>query len=324
MPGKSGQLAAGPGGHVVQFYGEDQELAASVSSYLGEGLLAGGSAVVVATVPHRLAFEAELTGAGIDVPAAMAAGRLLVVDAAQALQGFWAGDQFDHDRFEAMASGLIGPAADAGQPVRIYAEMVALLWDTGHVAAAIELEALWNDLSSRLPFSLLCAYPARLMTGEADAGALEEVCRLHMGVIGPYPGLPAGTAGPSQGAEAVRSFPQAVESARAARHFVVDTLGPREDPALAADAAIITAELAANAVLHARSGFTVVVSRSAASVRISVRDAMPLPTANGHPPWAVSHGHGLWVVAQVADNWMVEPLPDGKVVYAELPASPRP
>ena len=324
-PGKSGQLAVGPRGHVVQFYGDDRELAASVGSYLGDGLLAGDSAVVVATLPHRLAFEAELAGAGIDVSAAMAAGRLLLLDAAQTLQGFWAGESgtLDQDRFDAVAGDLIGSAAEAGQPVRIYAEMVALLWDAGHVATAIELEALWNDLGSRLPFSLLCAYPARLVTGKIDAGALEEVCRLHMGVIGPHPGLPDGAAVPSQGTEAVRSFPQAIESARAARHFVLDTLGPRENHALAADAAIVTAELAANAVLHARSGFTVAVSRSAAGVRISVRDTTPLQTADDRAPLAVGHGHGLWVVAQVADDWAVEPLPDGKVVWAELPASPR-
>jgi anti-sigma regulatory factor (Ser/Thr protein kinase) len=325
MPGRSGELASGSGGHVVQFYGDDRELAASVGGYLGEGLLAEDSAVVVATLPHRLAFEAELARAGIDVSAAMAAGRLLLLDAARTLQGLRAGESgaLDQDRFDAVAGDLIGPAAGAGQPVRIYAEMVALLWDAGHVAAAIELEALWSDLGSRLPFSLLCAYPARLVAGEADAGALEEVCRLHTGVIGPHPGLPGEAAVPCPGAEAVRSFPQAVESARAARHFVLDTLGPREDHALAADAAIVTAELAANAVLHARSGFTVAVSRSAASVRISVRDAAPLQTADDRAPLPVVHGRGLWVVAQVADDWAVEPLPDGKVVWAELPASPR-
>ena len=45
--------------------------------------------------------------------------------------------------------------------------------------------------------------------------------------------------------------------------------------ALTDDAAIITAELAASAVLHARSGFTVTLSRAAAAVRISVRDTRP-------------------------------------------------
>jgi hypothetical protein len=43
---------------MAQFYGGDRELAASVGGYLAEGIAAGDSVVVVATHPHRLAFEA--------------------------------------------------------------------------------------------------------------------------------------------------------------------------------------------------------------------------------------------------------------------------
>jgi anti-sigma regulatory factor (Ser/Thr protein kinase) len=323
MAGESGQLGAVARGHMVTFYDADQELAARVSNYLGEGLLAGGSAVLLATQRHRLACEAGLAAAGLDVSGDVAAGRLLVLDAAQTLQSFWDGDRLDHDRFRTMADGCIRSAARAGQPVRVYAEMVTLLWHTGHVAAAMELEVLWSDLAARRPFSLLCGYPASLVTADADADALAAVRHLHTGVIGPDPEAAAEPAIASRIAEAVRSFPDAPESTRAARHFVLETLGTPEDQALAVDAAIITGELAANAVLHARSDFTVAVSRSAAGVRISVRDAMPLQTGTGRASLQVSHGHGLWVVAQLADNWAVQRLPNGKVVWAELPASPR-
>jgi anti-sigma regulatory factor (Ser/Thr protein kinase) len=308
---------------VVQFYGDDLELAASVSNYLGEGLVGANSALVLATLPHRLAIEAELAAAGIDVSTAKATGRLLVRDAAQTLEGFWPGDQLDHNRFDAIVSGLIGSAAGAGRPVRIYAEMVTLLWDSGQVAAALELELLWNDLGSRLPFSLLCGYPTRLVAGEDYADDLAEVRDLHSALIGYLPGRPDDATVPYQHVPAVRTFPRAAESARAARHFVFDALSQREDQTLAVDAAIVTAELAANAVVHARSAFTVTVSQSGTGVRISVRDAAPLPAATGHARLAVSRGHGLWVVGQVADNWAVEPLPDGKVVWAELAASSR-
>ncbi|MGH3302784.1 MAG: ATP-binding protein [Streptosporangiaceae bacterium] len=137
------------------------------------------------------------------------------------------------------------------------------------------------------------------------------------------PGLLAGAALPGHEAGVVRNFPRALESTRGTRHFVLDTLDAPGDDALAVEAAIVTAELAANAVLHARSDFTVAVSRSAAGVRISVRDAAPLEATIGHAPLAVSPGDGLWVVAQVADSWPVESLPDGKVLWAELPASSR-
>lgn len=71
-------------------------------------------------------------------------------------------------------------------------------------------------------------------------------------------------------------------------------------------------------MLHARSGFTLTVSRSAAEIRIAVRDGRPLAGA----PLTVRAGHGLSVVAQLARQWAVDPLPDGKVVWAALVTAP--
>jgi MEDS: MEthanogen/methylotroph, DcmR Sensory domain len=95
---RTDQLTLDPRDHVVEFYGADDELAAPVSSYLGEGLKAGGSAVVMASAAHQLAFAAELVAAGIDVGAAQAAGRLLMLDASESLHGFLSGDRLDRAR----------------------------------------------------------------------------------------------------------------------------------------------------------------------------------------------------------------------------------
>ena len=321
---KGGHLAAGADGHVVQFYAGDQELAASVAGYLAGGIAAGDVVVVAATQPHRLVFEAELRAARVDIVAAEASGRLLMLDAAETLQGFLDGGRLDHDRFEATLGGLVRRAASSGRPVRIYAEMVALLWDAGQVTLALELEELWNDLGSRLPFALRCGYPVRLLADEASTADMEAVCRVHTGVVGPRPGYPEEEKISGAAAEDVRSFPGVLEAARAARRFVTGVLGSRRDQALTQDAAIVAAELAANAVLHAGSGFTVAVAQSAAGVRISVQDATPVQAADGNGSLAASPGHGLGVVSAIARRWAVEPLPDGKVVWAELPAGPQP
>lgn len=229
-------------------------------------------------------------------------------DSAGLLDRFLAGDVLDHDRFGAVASGLILRAAAGGRPVRIYAEMVAVLWDAGQVGLAVELEELWNGLGALLPFALLCAYPSRLMTGAETADAVREVCLLHSAVSGAGPPVRE------------RSFPPERDSVRAARHWVTRLFGQGPDDALASDAAIVATELAANAVLHARSGFTLTVSRSAAAVRIAVRDGDPVIPRNGSTPFDVKPGHGLSVVSQLASGWAVEPRPDGKVVWADLPA----
>lgn len=304
VPGPGGQLAVGHGGHAVQFYGDDRELADSAARFLGERLTAGGSAVVVATAAHRLALEARL-------PSALG-GRLIMVDAGEMLHGFLAGGRLDGPRFREAAEALLSRAAGAGQPVRIYAEMVALLWDAGQVTLALELEALWNGLAARLPFTLLCGYPARLLAaaGDEEAAGVQHVCRLHTAVADPALG-----GGGNDGSGVVRRFPGDLASVREARHFVLAALGSRAAGAAGADAAITAGELAANAVRHARSAFTVTVSCLPRAVRISVQDQAPL---DGAPP--VRPGHGLHMIAQVAARWAVDPLPGGKVVWAELPA----
>ena len=312
--------AVGPSDHVVQFYGADEELAVTVAGYLAKGLRSGEGILVVATAPHRRAFAAALARAGIDPASERDAGRLLMEDAAELLDRFLVGDALDHERFQSVASGLILGAAAGGRPVRIYAEMVAVLWDAGQVGLAVELEELWNGLGALQPFSLLCAYPSRLMTGAETADAVREVCVLHSAVSAAEPDS-AAAPGDADPAVRERSFPLELDSVRAARHFVTGLLGQGPDDALVSDAAIVATELAANAVLHARSGFILTVSRLAAAVRIAVRDSDPLVHRSGSMPFHVRPGHGLSVVSQLASGWAVERLPDGKVVWADLPAA---
>jgi hypothetical protein len=285
--------------HVVQFYRADDELADNVGRYVADGIRSGEGVLVVATAPHCQALEAALAREGLDAERERRAGRLLTVDAAALLGRFLDGGRLDHERFTAAASELVGRAAAAGRPVRIYGEMVALLWDAGDVTLAIELEDLWNKLGAGLPFRLLCGYPASVLGDQGAAGPVQEVCQLHSAVADQ------------------RSFPAERNSVRAARHYVTGLLGDGADEAAVCDAAIVATELAANAVLHAGSGFTLTLSRSATVTRIAVRDNTPV--AVPEVTFQVMTGHGLSVVAQLASRWAVDPLPDGKVAWAELP-----
>jgi hypothetical protein len=73
--------------------------------------------------------------------------------------------------------------------VRAFGEMVSLLWDGNQVSAAIELEAMWNELGSQYPFSLYCGYPTRSVSGPTHRDALAQVCHLHTTAVG-TPGEP--------------------------------------------------------------------------------------------------------------------------------------
>jgi hypothetical protein len=181
---------AGRAGHVVQFYDSEDELASGAGQYLAEGLAAGTIAIVIATESHRAAIRARMA-AHCDVAAARAQGDLVVLDADEMLRLFLIGGRPDPGGFDLIIGGLIRRPAAAGRPVRLYGEMVALLWNAGHPRAAIELEALWNELGRRLPFSLLCGYPAEAVSATGQAGALQEVRELHEAALGVPPGTGA-------------------------------------------------------------------------------------------------------------------------------------
>ena len=173
--------------HVVLFYRDEQELTERVSEYLLPAVQDGGVAIVVATPDHRRSFETRLADTGVDVAAARARGCYLALDASETMRGFMVADWPDPARFWQAISPPLRQAAKAGQPVRVFGEMVSLLWDAGLIHAAIEVEAMWNELGAQYPFSLLCAYPAQPVACAHHLDALTEVCRVHTQVIGGPP-----------------------------------------------------------------------------------------------------------------------------------------
>jgi hypothetical protein len=75
-----------------------------------------------------------------------------------------------------------------GTRLRIYGEMVAVLWARGHYHAAIWLEKLWNKLATQHDFNLLCGYPSSWFVGPEMESHFQEVCACHSLVV-PAPGL---------------------------------------------------------------------------------------------------------------------------------------
>lgn len=303
------------GHHVVQFYGHDEELAERVTDYLLGALEGDGVAVVIATAAHRREFEARLAQAGVDLVDACARGAYPAMDAAETVRELMAGDQLDSTTFDRVISGLIRRAGAGGRTVSVYGEMVALLWDDGLVSAAAQLEAMWNELGRRHPFSLFCGYRSDSVTRAGYLDAFAEVCRLHQEVVGFSP------AGPRKPREprVVRTFAFSRDAPAVARHFAVGALHDWGAGDLADDVALVVTELAANAIVHAHSGFTIVVSARGDLVQISVRDATPLPGAEPGAALVPARRHGLGVVDALASSWGVESLGSaGKTVWVEL------
>ncbi|HEX8758675.1 MAG TPA: MEDS domain-containing protein [Pseudonocardiaceae bacterium] len=169
--------------HVVGFYETEAFLVDSVRDFVAPGLLAGDAAIVVATASHRDSFGHALMEAGIDLDEAQRCGRYIALDASEVLSTFMVECMPDGARFSATIGELVARAAEGPRDVRIYGEMVAVLWDQGNVAATIALEDLWNDLDTKYPFSLFCAYPIRAFDTDASTAPYRKICRQHSRVI---------------------------------------------------------------------------------------------------------------------------------------------
>ncbi|MFN2557882.1 MAG: ATP-binding protein [Nitriliruptorales bacterium] len=167
----------------MEFYESDEFLVASGVQFLAPALAGGDAAIIVATSEHRQKFEAALVGEGLDITTARRRGQLIDLDAGRTLAGFMEEGVPDPERFRALLSGLMDEAIEGGRRLRIYGEMVALLWEEGNIPAAIALEDLWNELAENRDFTLMCAYPMRVFTREESGAPFRTVCQQHTDVI---------------------------------------------------------------------------------------------------------------------------------------------
>ena len=116
-----------------------------------------------------------------------------------------------------------------------------------------------------------------------------------------------------------RTFEWGGRAAADARRFVTEALLAWGRADLVDDAAVVATELATNAVVHARTGFTVTVSRRPdGSVRLAVRDDSVVPPLPRLAGLYDGSGRGLRLVEAIAGGWTADLLPGGKVVWAQL------
>ena len=192
MPFVSGHLAdsrlitsRGPFRHEAQFYDDDATLLENLTELVHSAHATDNAALVVATERHRSSLVSKLMSLGIEPARAEADGRLALLDTTEMLSEILVNRTPDPCRFFEVIGGRLAQA-NASTPVdpscvRVFGEMVGVLWEEGDSQAAIRLEQLWNELASRLPFSfsLCCAYPVKASLKTENGQMIRSVCPLH-------------------------------------------------------------------------------------------------------------------------------------------------
>ena len=145
--------------HLVHLYEDAVVLVEGVALYAGRGLGKGEAAILIATAEHLAAIERRLVDAGLETSDLKAWGQLVCIDAAPLLARFLDQDGIDTGRFHSILGDLVGSVRRGGRfsKVRLYGEMVNLLWRHDHPATR-RLEELWNEAIEVHSVSLLCGY----------------------------------------------------------------------------------------------------------------------------------------------------------------------
>lgn len=164
-------------GHALHVYDNESVFLDTLEGFVAGGLRRGEAVIVVATSAHLYSLDYRLGTSPIDIQALRDDGSFICIEADTMLASLMVDGRPDEASFNLNIAQLVEQAHAGGRRVRVFGEMVALLWHRGEHEATIELERLWSKLCSRLEFSLLCAYPR----SAESAQAFGSVCEQHNG-----------------------------------------------------------------------------------------------------------------------------------------------
>ncbi len=143
----------------------------------------GDACIIIATKPHRESLNEQLKQSGLEIDTFRDQGLYVSIDATSTFPKIMVNGTPDCDLFTQVIENLVIQTANGRHHVRIFGELVALLWDEGKREAAIRLEEFWNDLSKIHTFSLLCAYSMTGFSREMYEKEFSEICKQHSRVM---------------------------------------------------------------------------------------------------------------------------------------------
>lgn len=167
------------GSHLVHTSADEESLIDGVCKFMGAGLRQDEAAVAIATSVHIKELQRKLQQNSMDTDAVIASGQLKLLDADELLATFMIDGSPDWALFESVASKIIDDSKIRHKKIRLYGEMVNILWQREEFRSAIVLEGFWNKLAKSHAFTLLCGYSIDNLSQEAYEGPLQCVCSAH-------------------------------------------------------------------------------------------------------------------------------------------------
>ncbi|MPZ34923.1 MAG: hypothetical protein GEV13_28760 [Rhodospirillales bacterium] len=176
---------AAPRDHIVQLYQDQDFLNRAVCRFAAAALANGEGVILVPTLAHWNAFRPRLEAEGLNVTDAQRRGQLTIVDADELLPRFMQKALPDAPMFLGLAGEIIARTRGAGRfpKVRWWGEMVNVLWERGDVAASMNLEDLFDQVSKTQDIAIFCSFLMDNFNGEVHAHMLPRLGESHSHLI---------------------------------------------------------------------------------------------------------------------------------------------
>ena len=167
--------------HHLLFYSSDAVFVEALSRFIGGALGEGAAVIGLMTEAHDQSLQRSLHASHVDLALAMREKRYISVNISELLAKVMVGGRPDPMRFLNAAGDLVAEASQraAGRYASVAAcgECSSTVWTHGHLEAAIQLEHLWDEVSTSHQMDILCAYP--LTARENGVQAVRSLCAEH-------------------------------------------------------------------------------------------------------------------------------------------------
>jgi len=171
-----------PCDHLVHIYEEDEIFLDMLAGFVAGGIHANESVIVVASQTHLNALSNLLESFYIKPHLLKAVDRYIPLNAEDALSKFMVNNWPDKKLFEKFVGDVLAKARKNNRKVRVFGEMVAVLWTQGLKDATIRLEQLWDDYCKAQGVCVFCAYPKKGFT-DGIHNSIMDICNLHSHVV---------------------------------------------------------------------------------------------------------------------------------------------
>lgn len=182
LPPKNAEI----GHHEITLYPDDELLVDGFARFIEAGLKVGYAVIVIVTNSHRGPLLHRLNTDGVDLKAALKAGRFVLADVAEALATLLVNDQPDRIRCAQVVGDLVAQVlqtANGTHPrVVVCGECAPTLLADGNAEGAIRLEQAWDQVTKLYNVDTLCGYSLSAFPSPERRSIVERICAEHSAV----------------------------------------------------------------------------------------------------------------------------------------------